>query len=402
MMFLQYFVNGCFLPVLSHYLKNYLGFAPFEVGVIMAMPAVAAIVAPFVLVHIADRIISAERLLAVNHFVAAALMLALYHQDRYLGFLTLYLLHGLVFVPTFALTNAVTFHHVTDAQRDFGRIRMWGPFSWVVVGWGFGYFWLRQGAGELVNDRLPHALLASAGASLVLGVYALTLPRSAVRAKRAQGPALRTIGAVFAQPNMLLLCVLTFFTAAVHQFYYYGMSPFLSQIGFQDKYIMPAMSMGQLGEIFVMLALGACLARLGVKRTLLIGVVTQALRCLVFAAGWRPLILLVIPSHGVCYACFFAVAYIYVDRHSTGENRAGAQQLFNILIAGFGNLAGNLFAGKTAALCMTPENGMIDFRAFWLVSVAVAIAIAFVLAVFFEDDRRNREPEPPLNSEDGE
>jgi nucleoside transporter len=383
MMFLQYFVNGCFLPILSHYLKNHLGFPPLQVGVIMAMPAIAAIVAPFVMVRIADRLLSAERLLALNHFIAAALMALLYCQDRYYPFLALYFAHAMVFVPTFALTNAVTFHHVTDAQRDFGGIRMWGPISWVVVGWGFGYLWLRGGGATMATERLPHALVVSALSSVALGAYSLTLPQSKVRKDQARTLALGKTFAIFARPNILLLCVLTLLNAAVHQFYYYGMSPFLSQIGFADKYIMPAMSMGQFGEIFVMAALGRSLARLGLKRAMLFGVLAQAARCIVFAVGWKPMVLLVIPSHGICYAFFFAVAYIYIDQNSTSETRAGAQLLFNILIAGLGNLAGNLAAGKIADLFAVPGSGDIRFAPFWLVSSAVALGIAVTLALFF-------------------
>ena len=386
-MLLQYAVYGFFLPVLSHYLKNFLGFTPVQVGVIMAMPALAAILAPFVVVRIADRIVSAERLLAISHIVAAAIMIVLYYQDRYISWVALYLLYGLAFVPTFALTNAVAFHHVTDAKREFGGIRMWGPVSWVVVGWGFGYVWLRGGGTDLATSRLPQALVLAALTSVIMGAYALTLPVSKVKREQTKGLGLRDALSVFLRPDLLLLCGLTFFNALVHQLYYYGMGPFLSQIGFADSHIMPAMSMGQFGEVFVMLALGRCLAALGFKRVFLIGVLAQSVRCLVFAIGWKPLILVVIPSHGVCYACFFAAAYIYVDQNSSNENRAGAQQLFNILVAGLGNLAGNLVAGNVAEFFTAPDGVTIDFRSFWLVSVSISAAIALALALFFKETK---------------
>lgn len=383
MMFLQYFVNGSFLPILSHYLKNHLDFDPFQVGVIMAMPALAAIVAPFIIVHVADRLLSAERLLALNHFLSAGIMALLFFQTQFWPWLVLYLVYGLLFVPTFALTNAVAFHHVEDPKRDFGLIRLWGPVSWVVVGWGFGYLWLR-GAGEgVTNARLPQALALAAISSLVLAVYALLLPPSKVEKDRTRGLGLLHTLSVFRKPNMALLCVVTLLNAMVHQFYYYGMSPFMSQIGFADSHIMPAMSMGQLGEVFTMLLLGWALHRFGVKKVLMAGVLAQVIRTIVFAVGYKPLVLAVIPSHGVCYAFYFAVAYIYVDQNSSPENRAGAQQLFNILIAGVGNLAGNLFAGATAKAVTV--NGAIDFTRFWLVSAVTACLLAAALSMLFKE-----------------
>ena len=388
MMFLQYAVNGCFLPVFSHYLKNHLGFAPVQVGVIMAMPAVAALIAPFLMARVADRLISAERLLGLNHAVAAAVMIALYYQRDFWPVLVLYLIHGMVFVPTFALTNAVTFHHIADAQRDFGRIRMWGPFSWVVVAWSFAFLWLREGTAH-GDPRLPYALVLSAVFSVVLALYAFTLPPSVVGAKSHTRTPMSAILRVFTHPNMVLLCVLALCNAMVHQCYYFGMGPFLSQSGFVDRHIMPIMSMGQFGEVFMMLGLGLCLTKLGMKRTLLVGIFFQVVRSVIFAWGWKPLVVLIIPTHGICYACFFAVAYIYVDQNSSRETRAGAQQIFNILIAGLGNLGGNLVAGRIAQAFLSPDTGAIDFRLFWMVSAAAALVLSVVLLVFFRERREN-------------
>jgi nucleoside transporter len=394
MMFLQYAVPGAVIPILSHYLKNHLAFGPFRVGLILAMSPVAAIVAPFFVTYVADRMISAERLLAVSHFLAAAMMVILSTQTRFFGFLGVYFAYGLVFMPTFALTNAVAFHHLADAKRDFGPIRMWGPMSWVVVALGFSFLWLRGEAPGGLHNRLPDALPLSALLSCALGLYALSLPRSKVRSNKSAGLSPWKAFAVFARPSLLLLCVLTFLNAVVHQFYYYGMSPFLSQIGIGDKYIMPAMSMGQFGEVFVLALLGICLAKLGVKRALIIGAVAQAVRCLAFATGHRVLVLGAIPSHGVCYAFFFVVAYIYVDSHSSPENRAGAQQLFNILIAGIGYLVGNLFAGKVAQLLTPAGTTQIDFALFWIVSAAMALLVAAGLALFFHEVEPQVESRP--------
>jgi len=384
MMLLQYAVPGSVLPILSHYLKNHLQFEPIEVGQIMAMPAVAAILAPFVVTYVADRLISAERLLGICHFVAAGLMLVLSTQTQFWPFLGIYFAYGLVFMPTFALTNTVAFHHVRDAKRDFGPIRMWGPASWVLVGWGFSFIWLRGGGSTGLDSRLPDALKFSALASCALGLYALSLPRSKVKSSLTTGLSFWKSFAVFARPSLLLLCGLTFLNSVVHQFYYYGMSPFLSQIGFADKHIMPAMSMGQFGEVFVLALLGVCLAKLGTKRALIIGVLAQVVRCLAFASGQKALVLAAIPSHGVCYGFFFTVAYIYVDGHSSPESRAGAQQLFNVLIAGIGYLVGNLCAGKTAQLLTFSGTTQIDFARFWTISAGLALIVAAILALFFQ------------------
>ncbi|HOV74606.1 MAG TPA: MFS transporter [Candidatus Hydrogenedentes bacterium] len=383
MMFLEYFVPGATVPVLSLYLKNHLHFPAYQVGEILAMPALAGFLAPFFMSHIADRFISSERLLGLCHLLAAGTMIILARQTEFLPFLALFCVYGLLFTPTFGLTNAIALHHVPDARRDFGGIRMWGTAGWVVVAWAFGYFWLRGGLGD---DRLPHALYVSAFTSCVLAAYSFTLPRSHVRAVDRSTLMYWNALRVFAQPGLILLCVLTFVNSMVHQFYYFGMSPFLSQLGYRGSYIMPAMSIGQISEVIVLGLLGACLARIGIKRAMIIGALAQGLRYIAFAVGEPTgLILAAIATHGVCYAFFFTAGYIYIDRHSTPETRAGAQQIFTIMISGLGVLGGSLASGFTGQLFTDPATGHIHYGLFWLVPAALGLAVSAVLAFRFKE-----------------
>lgn len=384
MMFLEYFVPGTTIPILSLYLKNHLLLEPYQVGIILAMPALAAIIAPLCASHLADRYFSAERMLAACHFVCALLMILLSFLHSFHAFLMVYFLYGLFFIPTFGLTNAVALHHIQDAQRDFGGIRMWGTVGWVVVAWGFGFFWLR---GGVPGTRLPHALLLSGAASFVLALYALNFkPAHALH-----GPDQRIgygeVFRVFLRPGMLLLCFLTYLNSACHQFYYYGMSPFLHQIQFPDEYIMPGMSLGQISEVVILGLLGWCLTKISIKASLVIGALAQALRLVVFAfCTHYGAILLGISLHGLCYAFFFTTAYLYVERHSTRQTRAGVQQVLTIVISGAGTLTGSLFAGWTAQAYKQVGSGMIDFQLFWLVPAILSAVVGIGMALGFREE----------------
>ena len=47
MMFLQYFVQGAYLPIASVYVERSLGFTPMQVGIFISALAVGPILAPF-------------------------------------------------------------------------------------------------------------------------------------------------------------------------------------------------------------------------------------------------------------------------------------------------------------------------------------------------------------------
>lgn len=383
MMFLEYLVPGATVPILSLYLKDYLNFESYQAGIIMAMPALAAIFAPLVASHIADRFISAERLLALCHIACGILMVTLTRVETFPVFVVVYTFYGVCFTPTLGLTNAVALHHIKDPRRNFTGIRLWGTVGWVAVGWAFGYFWMR---GGVAGARLPHALPVSALASLMLAGYALTFKPAPQEGDTTTRIPYSEVLRLFCRRDMLLLCLLTFLNSACHQFYYFGMSPFMSQTGFQTTSVMPGMSIGQASEVVVMGAMGWCLTRISIKTAMLIGVLAQGLRMIMFAfSGGTVMTIGGIALHGFCFAFFFISAYLYVESHSSRSNRAGAQQVLTIMIAGTGTLAGFLSAGYTAQWLTNPMTGLVDYQKFWLVPAVLCAIVAFWLVVGFHE-----------------
>ncbi len=376
---------GAVVPVLSHYLKNSLHFDAFEVGLVMAMSPLASMTILPVAVYVGDRYISSERLLALCNFAGGAVMLWLYKEASFAGFIVVYFVYGLAFSPTVALMNAVIFHHSVDPRRDYGAVRMWGTVSWIGVAWIFGYAWIQGGDGG--TGRLAHGFLLNAGVSFALGFYALTLPRSRPEVIGREGVWSMNALKVFARPSVIVLCLATVLNGMVHQFYYYGMGPYLSRAGFGDQYIMPIMSIGQISEVIFVGLLGMSMARFGTKNTLLLGTLIQAVRTGVFAFTTHPVaIVLSIATHGILYAYFFAAAYIYVNEHSTPETRSGVQQIYSFVSLGISVLLGYLAAGAVGRVFTDQATGFIDYERFWLVPATIGF-IAFVgVALFFREE----------------
>jgi MFS family permease len=173
------------------------------------------------------------------------------------------------------------------------------------------------------------------------------------------------------------------------QFYYGATNLFLNEIGLEN----PAekMTIGQMSEIFFMLVMPFFFVRLGVKYMLLVGMVSWAIRYVLFALGdtgpavW--MLYLGIALHGVCYDFFFVTGYIYVDKKASGAIRASAQGFLTFVTWGVGGLIGSLIWGPTADHYRlgAEQNAPHDWYHFWMVPAIAAFVVTVLFAILFRD-----------------
>ena len=121
---------------------------------------------------------------------------------------------------------------------------------------------------------------------------------------------------LFRRRSFLVLMVAALLIACVHNIFFMQASPLLKHIGVRKAYISLAMSVGQITEIVMIAILGWLLKGLGMRTVLTIGGVAYLLRFLFLGSTWLPVWAIVtsLGLHGVCFACYYAAAFIYVDR----------------------------------------------------------------------------------------
>jgi MFS family permease len=144
------------------------------------------------------------------------------------------------------------------------------------------------------------------------------------------------------------------------------------------------MSVGQIAEILTMFILGATLARLGWRTTMIVGILGHAARFAVYSFfpehPW--LIIAVQILHGICYAFFFATVYIFADAYFPKDARASAQGLFNVMILGAGALLANSICPYLGQQVFTHGN-VTNFKGLFLVPMTCGLVAAVALALFF-------------------
>ncbi len=380
MMFLQYAIWGAWLPILFPFLLGHRGFDLDEVSLIFMGGAAGAIVGPFIAGQVADRYFSTERFLALSHLIGAVLVWILAGVDQFAPFFAISVLYGIVYAPTLALTNSLSFHHLPDRDRDFGPVRLWGTIGWIAAGIAVGQWLLLShtpaggdtAAIQAAQDAgRADAFRVSALLGLLQGVYCLSLPHTPPAKDAGESSAVGEALRYVRRQPLVTLFFLAVPVSCIHQFYFVHTAGFLSTYQTQAADTINQwfgvgggglMTIGQMSEILVLGLIPLVAKTLSRKALLGIGLLAYAARMALFAyVDTLPAVLVGVALHGLCFGCFIFVAFMVVDEETPRDVRASAQNLFNLVIVGIGIIAGSWLATSVAARWAQGDAPRLDY-----------------------------------------
>ena len=404
MMFLQYALWGAWLPVTARYLSasisdGGLGFSGAQIGMILGLAgSIGAIAAPFIAGQIADRYFSTERILAFLVTAGGIVKWITASQTDYQSWLVLSIIYSVLYMPTLALSNSITFAHIDDQENDFPKIRVWGTIGWIAASWAFPMIWLQTDlqlqwmppfivGAEVPNvtSRLADALKFSGIISISYGAFCFLLPHTPPKRDAVEKLAFKKAFDLFQYSSFTVLVIASLAVSIIHQIYFLQTGPFLSHIGIPDSQIGPAMTIGQFAEILTMAYLGLFLKQLGFKKVITVGIAAYFLRYAIFGTTMLPVWIMVLSQafHGFCYAFFFAAAYIYVDKMADEDVRHSAQTVFGIIILGGGPVIGGWLSGYLQNM-YTVEN-VFSFSNFWYTMSAIGLVTMISFFMLFQE-----------------
>jgi nucleoside transporter len=394
MMFLEFFIWGSWYVTMGTFLGTNLLTKDQDISLAFSTQSFGAILAPFIVGLIADRYFHAQRILGVIHLIGAVLMYFMYNSTDFSGFFPILLAYMILFMPTLALVNSISFNQMKNPAKEFSIIRIWGTIGWISAGLLISFFAWDSQEG-LKDGLLRNTWLMAATVSLLLGIFSFTLPQTPPQAKTLGKVKLSEILgldalALLKHRNYAIFFISSILICIPLAFYYQNVSPFLTEIGVGNS--TGKIALGQVSEVLFLLALPIFFTRFGIKKTLIVAMLAWAVRYIFFAFGngdegvW--MLLIGILLHGVCYDFFFVSGQIYTDSHAGSKFKSSAQGLITLATYGIGMLIGFWAAGLISNHFLD-ANGNHDWKSIWLIPSGISVMVFLFFIALFKKEKIN-------------
>src|SRR6186713_590772 len=178
MMFLEFFIWGSWFVTLGTFLAANLKATGLETASVFSTQSYGAIIAPFIIGLIADKYFNAEKILGILHLIGAGLMYMMFRAEDISTFYPYVFGYMVLYMPTLALVNSVSFRQMNNPEKEFSVIRVWGTIGWIVAGLSISYIFHWDGVESTQAGMLKNTFAMGSIASLIMGVYAFTLPKT--------------------------------------------------------------------------------------------------------------------------------------------------------------------------------------------------------------------------------
>tara|TARA_R110002073_G_scaffold239285_1_gene400843 strand:+ start:412804 stop:414081 length:1278 start_codon:yes stop_codon:yes gene_type:complete len=398
MMFLQFFLWGAWYVTMGPFMGAS-GMKPETIGWAYTVGPIAAIISPFFLGLVADRFFATERVLGILHLLGGgALFLAPLAADQSSSFFILAIfVHMLCYMPTLGLTNTLAMHNMTNAQKQFPLIRVFGTIGWIVAGLLIS---------QMNFDTSSKMFYLAGSSGILLGLFSFFLPHTPPPLKGQAFSAREAMGldalALLKNRSFATFAACSFLLCIPLAAYYSFAGQFVGDMGIEN--IASTMSLGQMSEIVFMVIMPIFFARFGVKWMLAIGMLAWVARYGFFAGAasdqgaaseqikW--MVLSGIILHGICYDFFFVTGQIYTDQVAGSKIRGQAQGFLVLITQGLGMLIGALLSGKLVGKYTktVDEISITDWEQIWLYPAAFALIIFVIFIILFKDQSTTNDP----------
>lgn len=420
MSFLEFAVWGSYLISLGAFLTK-VGLQK-EIYWFYTVQGIVSILMPALIGIIADKWIQAQKMLSICHLIAGLSMGAagwycLSHADNveFGPLFVLYTVSVAFFMPTIGLSNSVAYSALNKAGLDtvkaFPPIRVLGTVGFIV-------------AMEMVNfihiqgismQETCYQLFLSGAFSMVMVVYALTMPACEINKQKTSGSLVEAFGlkafSLFKEKKMAIFFIFSFLLGVSLQITNSYGSTFITAFKDVAEYAhswgasnaTALISLSQISETLCILLIPVCLKKFGIKYVMLMSMFAWVFRFGFFGLG-NPeggvaLFVASMIVYGIAFDFFNVSGSLYVDSQTDPKMRSSAQGLFMLMTNGLGATAGTLAAGFVVNHFVysqsQPMEQITGWKISWYCFAGFALVVAIAFWLLFKDDSKKQ----PVKSE---
>ncbi len=400
MNFLEFAVWGAYLTSMGGYLFSH-GLGE-QIGWFYAVQGIVSLFMPALMGILADRWIPAQKVVSLSHAIAGMLMIGAGYYAMTSGdsvqfgpLFTIYTLSVAFFMPTIGLTNSVAFNALTKAGMDtvkaFPPIRVFGTIGFICSMLTVDFTGMQHTYGQFIMSGVL---------SLVLAVYALTLPNCPISTERKSNSLVDIFGlrafTLFKNKRMAIFFIFSMLLGVSLQISNSYANAFISSFAdleqyadtFAAQHANALISLSQMSETLCILLIPFFMKRFGIKNVMLIAMFGWVLRYGLFGVGnpGMPGVLAFVLScivYGVAFDFFNISGALYVDQQTDESIRSSAQGLFMIMTNGIGATIGTLGAQQIVNKFVTSQAEVADQMTGWSTSWYIFAGYALVVAILF-------------------
>jgi MFS family permease len=340
-MAVQFAAGGALLPFVTLLLRDR-GFELAQISTVFSSASATLLVFPFLWGMLADRFIPLNQLFLLLNLGSAATLAVFYTQTSFTGCLLSYTGFFAFFTPTLSLVTALSFHHLPRPAEQFGKLRAWGSWGWIVPFLPISLLLAFSG-----RVSLEFTVIICIGICVLMAGLSFWLPHTPPRARvenkmphrRGYVPAIRML---LCTPDYLIALASMFLVSGSYFLLLYYSPPHLEDLGVPRPWIGPAQATGVIFEAILLPWQAAMIRRFNYRTVLLVGCLALLARHLLFVFVSDPWVLSFSYLLGGMVIVFFHMGLsVLVNAIAAAEVRATAQTLLTLFGQGLGPVAAN-------------------------------------------------------------
>lgn len=412
MNFLEFAVWGAYLTSMGSFLAES-GFGP-QIWLFFATQGFVSIFMPALMGIIADKWIPAQKVLSLCQGLAGASMLAagLYAMGagaeiQFGVFYALYTISVAFFMPTIAIANSVAYNALEkagkDPVKDFPPIRVFGTVGFIC---SMLFVNFMRGADGVQFQHTYNQFIVSGALSLVLCIYALSLPNCPCKPKTAEVQSFAdstglSAFRLFKNGQFAIFFIFSMLLGAALQITNGYANTFITSFAENPDYANTwgannanaLISLSQISETLCILLIPFFMKRFGIKRVMLIAMFAWVFRFAFFGLGnpgggvW--LFVLSCIVYGMAFDFFNISGSLFVNEHVDKEMRSSAQGLFMLMTNGLGASIGTWAAGIVVNHFVYNAAAP-SWSTAWYIFAAYALVVAILFMIVFKDPDKQK------------